>query len=377
MHFIKYSLLNIIRDKTTMFWALFFPLILATLFEVSFGHMNDNLDCIKTAVVMENESQNAVAFYSFLDEVQSEEKDLIKVEKMSKKNAQKKLKDGKISGVYYLGDETVLKVTGASIEESILQALMEGYDSQKNFLETVIKEKPEKAEEAVAQVASEVLHQDVVKEVSLSGKKVDGMIQYFFSAVAMACMFGCFLGMDVATRLQANIKAVAARRCISSTSKMKSALIDIIMVIVVDYMAVLLLIGYLVFGLKKDFGNQIGDILIIAFAGCLIGASLGLVIGSIGAWSEDIKVVIMLVVSLGGSFLSGLMMAGIKGLIEQYCPILNRINPASLITDAFYSVAVYDDPARYQRDVVTMFAMAGVFIVGAILLTRRVRYDSI
>lgn len=377
MHIIKYSLLNIVRDKTSMFWALFFPLILATLFEVSFGHMNDNLDCIETAVVMEKDSEGAKAFYTFLEGVQDEDKDLIHITKMNKEKAQKKLKDGDIFGIYYLSDETKLNVTGTGVEESILQSLMEGYDSQKNFLETVMKEKPEKAKEAIAQVAGGVIEQDVAKEVSLSGKKVDGMIQYFFSAVAMACMFGCFLGLDVATHLQANIKAVAARRCVSSTSKMKMALVDIIMVFVVDYLAVLLLLAYLVFGLGKDFGNQTGQVLLITFAGCMMGAAMGLLIGSVGSWSEDIKVVLMLVVSLGGSFLSGLMISGIKGLIEQYCPIINRINPASLITDAFYSVAVYNDPTRYQRDVITMFSMAAVFIIGAVLMTRRVRYDSI
>lgn len=43
---IKYSLLRILRDRVTIFWALCFPFILATLFEVSFGHMNDSLDQI-------------------------------------------------------------------------------------------------------------------------------------------------------------------------------------------------------------------------------------------------------------------------------------------------------------------------------------------
>ena len=50
---IKYSLLRILRDRVTIFWALCFPFILATLFEVSFGHMNDSLDQIQTAVSSE------------------------------------------------------------------------------------------------------------------------------------------------------------------------------------------------------------------------------------------------------------------------------------------------------------------------------------
>lgn len=56
---IKYSLLRILRDRVTIFWALCFPFILATLFEVSFGHMNDSLDQIQTAVVVKRDGQAA------------------------------------------------------------------------------------------------------------------------------------------------------------------------------------------------------------------------------------------------------------------------------------------------------------------------------
>ena len=104
---------------------------------------------------------------------------------------------------------------------------------------------------------------------------------------------------------------------------------------------------------------------------------MGLLVGSIGKWGEDVKVVIILSVSLGTTFLSGLMVSGIKGLIEKYCPILNRINPSALITDALYSVAVYPDVARYRQDVAIMLLMGALCIAIVFFLTRRVRYDSI
>lgn len=115
----------------------------------------------------------------------------------------------------------------------------------------------------------------------------------------------------------------------------------------------------------------------ISFLGCLVGISLGILVGSIGKWKESTKIGIVLSVSLGSSFLSGLMIGGIKGLIEENCPIINRINPASLISDAFYSVAIYQDSDRYFRDVVTMAVLAAVFLGGSFLMVRRVRYDSI
>ncbi len=104
---------------------------------------------------------------------------------------------------------------------------------------------------------------------------------------------------------------------------------------------------------------------------------MGLLVGSIGKWGEDVKVAIILSVSLGTTFLSGLMVSGIKGLIEKNCPILNRINPSALITDALYSVAVYPDVARYRQDVAIMLLMGALCIAIVFFLTRRVRYDSI
>ena len=352
---IKYSLLRILRDRVTIFWALCFPFILATLFEVSFGHMNDSLDQIQTAVVVKRDGQTAQTFQKFLKEVQKEDNDLLAVSTMDQKEADRKLKSEKIAGYYLLGEDVSLAA----------------------YLKTILKEKPQQLAAVTQKIGKNVLKSATVKEVTLSGKKVDGMIQYFFSAVAMACMFGCFLGMEAAIRLQANVKAVAARRCVSSTSKMKMALADIAMVILVDYVFVVLFLVYLVFGLKKDFGNNPAPILLITFAGCLIGASMGLLVGSIGKWGEDVKVAIILSVSLGTTFLSGLMVSGIKGLIEKYCPILNRINPSALITDALYSVAVYPDVARYRQDVAIMLLMGALCIAIVFFLTRRVRYDSI
>ena len=38
LHLLKYQFLQIIRSRSIMFWALTFPLILGTLFYVSFGN---------------------------------------------------------------------------------------------------------------------------------------------------------------------------------------------------------------------------------------------------------------------------------------------------------------------------------------------------
>ena len=108
-----------------------------------------------------------------------------------------------------------------------------------------------------------------------------------------------------------------------------------------------------------------------------MGISVGVLVGSMAKFSLNVKNGILTLFGLFSSFLSGLMIGGIKGLLEEHCPIINRINPASVITDAFYSISMYPDSARYARDICTLSALALILFVVAFMKIRRVRYDSI
>lgn len=377
LQLMKYRALGLLRDKTTMFWSLLFPLILCTLFYVTFGNIDNNLECIDTAVVVKSEEKEAKAFGSFLKLIADSEEDLISVEEMSEKEAKESLKDGKVFGIYYVDTEPELVVASAGVEESILKTLLESYERNVEIIQTVLKEKPENLLKVTSRISSSAMQTEYVKEATLGGKETDGMIQYFFSLIAMTCMFGYFLGMEAAITLQANVNPVGARRGIGAVSKIWQLFADFIVVCIFNIIDVIVLLVYMIGVLKIDISGDMGKILPVSVLGSIIGVSMGMLVGSVGRWKEGVKLAIMLSFSLGSSFLSGLMMSGIKGLIEEYCPLLNRINPASLISDAFYCVSIYWDPARYTRDVLSMAAWAVVFVLGSFLMIRRVRYDSI
>ena len=117
--------------------------------------------------------------------------------------------------------------------------------------------------------------------------------------------------------------------------------------------------------------------LIISLFGSLIGVSVGLFVGSLGKLSEGIKVAVILAISMVCSFLSGLMNSSMKDTVEKHCPIINRINPAALISDAFYCINVYDDMSRYYRNLFTLAVMSIILVTASFLLIRRESYDSI
>jgi ABC-2 type transport system permease protein len=373
----KYRFFTILREKQTMFWGFVFPLILCTLFYVSFGNIDHSLDGIKAAAVIQSDTADAQAFTAFLQEVEKADKDFISVETLSEKKAKQKLRDGKISGIYYADTEPELCVAGSGVEESVLQALLESYQSRLSIIQTIAEEKPEKLPAVIEQLSQTATQTDYVKEASLGGKETDGFIQYFFSLIAMTCMFGCFLGFDSVLTLQANISHLGARRCVGATSKATLLLIDFGLISVINFAETVVLIAYMTGVLKLDLGGQWGRIFLISFLGCLIGVSMGILIGSVGKWNKGTKIGIMLCISLGSSFLSGLMVNSIKGWIEEVCPVINQINPSSLITDAFYSIAVYQDTDRYLRNAGTMAILAILFLTGSFFSVRRVRYDSL
>ena len=72
-----------------------------------------------------------------------------------------------------------------------------------------------------------------------------------------------------------------------------------------------------------------------------------------------------------------LMVPGIKNSIEGKLPILNRVNPAVLVTDCLYALNVYDNYDRYFRNILILTGMAVCLLGASILVLRRNKYASV
>ena len=109
----------------------------------------------------------------------------------------------------------------------------------------------------------------------------------------------------------------------------------------------------------------------------MIGIALGQFTGSISRGNTNGQIAISTGVSLVCCFCSGLMIGDMKNRIESFAPILNRINPAALISDAFYSLTVYDDLQRYIQCIISICLIAAILIFTSYHALRRVRYERI
>ena len=373
LHLLKYSFLSKVRNFNIIFWPLVFPLVLGTFFYFAFGNINEaDFQTVPVAVVKEDSADPF--FMTYLDEVKKSSPDLLKAEEMPEKEALEALQDKKIKGIYYVGKDPSLTVAGTGMEESILQTVLDSCGNTRATITNIMKKNPQMDMKTMKTLLSS---QDLVKEVSLGGRTIDGNVQFFYALIAMACLYGCFIGFGSSIGIQANITPLAARRCVTPTHKLKLILTDQLASFALGYMDVSILILYLRYILNLDFQGQMGKMLVVSFFGSLIGVSMGMFIGSFGKMQEGAKIGIMLGISMVSSFLAGLMNGNMKDMVEKSAPFVNRINPASLIADAFYCINVYDDTARYCRSLATLAVMCVVLVMASFFMVRRERYDSI
>ena len=296
------------------------------------------------------------------------------METMTEKEALQKLEDQKISGIFYGTEMPYLKVGKNGLAQSIMQSLLESYLNGKNTLETVSDVYPENMEKAVASMSD---YQDLVENVSAGGRTTNGNMGFFYALAAMACMYGCFIGLGSAMWLQANLSALAARQCVSPVHRLKMILTELISSFILHFLNVVILIVYCKYVLQMEFQGSMGKMLLIVAAGCVIGVSMGILVCSIGKFSEGIKVGIMLGISMTASVLAGLVNVQIKYAVDRAVPLVNKLNPAAVISDAFYCINVYDDPVRFRNDILTLFIMCAVILAVSFVVVRRERYDSI
>jgi len=78
-----------------------------------------------------------------------------------------------------------------------------------------------------------------------------------------------------------------------------------------------------------------------------------------------------------GSFFSGMMGITMKYIIDTNAPIINQINPASMITDGFYSLYYYDTLERYFLNIGGLIIFSSLMLVLSWVSLRRQKYDSI
>ncbi|MCI5700790.1 MAG: ABC transporter permease [Lachnospiraceae bacterium] len=374
LHLLRYSILNSARNRITMFWSLLFPIILGFFFHLGFSGANDSeiLDSIPTGVVTMDSSHESDGFSIFLEQMDGDTLTLTYFD--TEEDAAKALSAKEISGYFINRADRSLIVNGTGLNESILTQIMNCYTQNESMILDIAASHPDKWKDAIASIEGYTTY---VEETSLGGQSLDSFITYYFALIGMACLYGCFLGLDKALQLLAYNSPLGARRCVTPTHKLKLIFTDWLAVVILHYINLLILLFVIRFIFHMDLGSRYGMILLIALMGDIIGVSLGFLIGCAIKAKEGIKIGIMIGVTMTFSFAAGLMFSDVKMVIEKHAPLFNRVNPAALISDAFYCISIYDNPERMATCLLILSIMSAALILISFFITRRERYDSI
>ena len=372
MHVIKYSIIRKVKNFSILFWPLAFPLILATLFYFAFGKISAaGFETIPAAVV--EEKGGDPFFHTFMDQV-GEDGQFLKTETMTEEEALQALEERTVTGIFYAGETPFLKVADSGMSESILQSLLESYLNGKHTLEAVAETHPENLPKAVAAMSD---YRETVEELSLGGKSMDSMAVFFYALVAMACLYGCFVGFGSAMWIQANQTSLAARQCVSPVHRLTTVLTELLTSFGLHFLNVVILLVYLKYILHMEFGGNFPQMLLVSLIGSVTGVSMGLLVGSAGKLREGVKIAILIGISMTAAVLAGLVNNAVKFMVDQKFPLLNKINPAARIADAFYCINIYDDPVRFREDLIVLIILCAGMTAASFLVVRRERYDSI
>ena len=373
-HNFKYSLKNAFRQKEFLFWILAFPIILGTFFYVAFNSMYEKESMFNKIPVAIVENTENTVFKELIKELSSGEDAMFDSKFTDSQTALDMLKTNDISGIINVDSELSLTVSNDGIKQTIIKSFLDQYQIRESIITDTVNNNPQNLQSVIDAMSQEI---NCNESLSLSNGNMDTYIQYFYNLIAMAAFFGSISGLYIAINNQGNLSAIAARKCISPTNKLTSITASLLASFVAQVVCVSIGITYILFILKVDMGDKIPMVYLSGAVGSLTGVTMGFFIGSFGRLNQNVKMAISMSVTMLSCFLSGLMIGNMKSVIEMYVPIVNRINPAALISDLFYCLNIYNDYRRYTEKFVTLLILSVVFTIGGFLLTRRKKYASL
>lgn len=397
-HNFKYSLKTLFKNKSLIFWTFAFPIILATFFNMAFSDIekNEKLEIIDIAII-DNESWNENKIYKETFEALGNNKNneqLFEISYVTEEEAKELLEKNKISGYLLLEEEPKVVVQTNGINQTVIKQVVEEIEETSDVFQNIFSKKmndkiteatikgenvknPNALYQEIYQEITKLLNEEKVEIKDISNKNLSYTMIEFYTLIAMTCLYGGILGMTAINKCLANMSHNGKRISISPISKTKLITSSVLASYLTQLIGIVLLFFYTIFIIKIDYGTNLPQIILLTLVGSLAGLSLGVFTGTVFKTGENTKVGIIIAFTMLGCFLSGMMGITMKYIIDKNIPILNKLNPANMITDGFYSLYYYGVGSRFYFNVGSLILFSLVLIGISIISLRRQKYDSI
>ena len=369
----RYRLKCILRDRQLMFWTLLFPILLATLFNLALSNITSAEEFIKVPVaVVENAELDAnPAFTTALEGTG----DLFVVTHTTQAEAEALLKDNQIDGYIVFDPDLTLVVNQSGLNQTIIRSFLDDFVQTSATIFTVIAANPATHDQGL--IAGVSNRNEYLTEVSASQSNPDPIVNYFYTLIAMACLYGGFLGVKEVVAIQADLSDVGARINLAPTNKLTVFISSMLAATTIQLAELLILLAFIIGVLGISFGDQLGYIALTCVIGSLTGVTFGACIGVLVKKGEGLKMGILIGSTMTMCFLAGMMYADMKYIVTTKIPILAYLNPANLITDSFYALYYYNTHTQFFTDILLLCGFTVIFSTITYFVLRRQKYASL
>ena len=384
-HNFIYSLKVLLKNKMLIFWTFVFPILLGIFFNMAFSDIekNEKLDIINIAIIDSESSDNVFkeTFKKFNDETQ-----MFNINYTNLEDAKKLLENKKITGYIIPNDNINITVSSNGVNETILKYVVDEINSNKEISKDLSKiEIDNQIKEGNYNIDYQKIYKNInnlfssntVKLNNISNKNLSYTMIEYYTLIAMTCLYGGIISMFITNYKLANMNSIGKRTSISPIHKGKMLLGSLLASYIIQLLGITLLFIFTIFVLKVDYGNNLLLVILLAICGSLAGLSLGVMVATTIKSNENTKTGILIAITMLGCFLSGMMGITMKYIVDKNIPIINKINPASMITDGFYSLYYYDTLDRFFFNIISLLLFSIIMFIISYNDLRRQKYDNI
>lgn len=396
----KYTILELVRMPGVLVWALAFPLILSTVFMMMFGPLDDQseIDPIPLVAVDPADDVEGQSFQAFLDALSDdgngeslfaityvpnaeEAVDLVE-RNMAEENPY-------VGYVQLLEGTPDVHVTSVSdltgmewLKTSILVMAMDNYVANAAMIRDLMNGNPglvaqPDMAETLASVTKPI---EATVRTTVTANQPKESVRFYFALLGMAALFGGTLGMIAFQRLKPNTSPLGARRALGATSHGRTVAATVAVSWTITFACLCVTYLYMRYVAGIDFGGRDGACLITTAIAALTATALGCAISAIPKVPESGKSGILTGIVCFASLFAGLYgepTMELADMVSANFPVLDYVNPAIQISQAFYSIMYYDSLAPMVGHLVVLLVMALVLFALSAQSLRRQRYASL
>ena len=388
LHNFKYALKIIFRNKSLIFWTFAFPIILGTFFKLAFNNIEkgETLSTIDIAII-DNQEFNDNQFYKeAFNQLSTGENKMFNTKYTTLENAEKLLSDEEITGYLVLSNDVInITVNSSGINETIIKTVVDEINTNKNMYETLInKEIEDEFKSGNTNIDYKDIYNKVTGKITSDVKLNDisnsnlsyTMIEYY-TLIALTILYGGTISLYMVNKTLPNLSEVGKRVNTSSLKRSTILFSNLLASYVVQLIGLCILFIYCVFVIRADFGDNLPLIILLSLIGVFAGLSMGVFIGVNVKASEGAKSGILIGITMLFNTLAGMTGVTLKYVIDKNIPIINKINPANMITDGFYSLYYLNGMNRYFFNIMSLIIFSIVLLRFSLKKLRRQQYDSI